>query len=149
MDDNNVPVAEFYSESPNTPSRLQSATELAQYADSIVSRVSCAIENISISATQLAQLNASVKLECQRMDHAFNELMLKAQKDLALYEMTIPVLDKNLDRCQNRMDDLMFKTMDMINGDLSEASLRKQELAMNMVETVNEQLMALISKLLK
>lgn len=87
-------------------------------------------------------------MQCAQLDHALDCLMLKAQRDLIIYEQSLPILDKQFSFCQSRLDKLMDKAMDFIGNDFSDATLARQEAMMTLIEVANTSLNLLIAKLI-
>ena len=133
---------------PDTPATIEDYKELGRQAENIVGKVTATIDNVSSSIVKIKELSARVELECARMDHALDVLMLKAQRDVAIYQQSLPILDKQFESCQNRMDRLMDKAMDLITSDLSADSLNRQEAMMSLIEITNNSLNSLIAKLI-
>lgn len=130
------------------PATVDDFKQVAKYADNMVTSVSQTINNVALTVAQVKQISAQVEVEFARLDHALDCLMVKAQRDRYIYEKSLPILDKQFAACQTRMDKLMDKAMEFITDDLSEASIRKQEAMMNLIEIANGSLNALISKLI-
>ncbi|MDE6338242.1 MAG: hypothetical protein K2K97_00455 [Muribaculaceae bacterium] len=106
------------------------------------------INNVASLGRDIANVCAQVKIETRRLEHALDCLMLKAQTDVQIYRESLPLLDKNFTAMHNRMDRLMDKAMDMLCEDVSEASLKRQEMAMSLIEMTNDSLNNLIAKLM-
>lgn len=135
-------------ENNNVPATIQDFQEIAKYADTMVERVSGVIGNVSSTILQIKEISAQVELEKKRMEHAINALMLKAQRDIQIYEKSLPILDKQFERCHDRMDKLMDKSMELITNDVSETSLQRQEAMLTLIEITNNSLNSLIGKLI-
>lgn len=135
-------------EDRNIPITMQDVTVIAEYADNMVNNISCAISNIASSAVELRRISADVELQCAQLDHAIDCLMLKVQRDIRIYEQSLPILDKQFNTCQARLDRLIDKAMDMVCEDLSEDSISRQEFVMKMIEVANSSLNSLIAKLI-
>ncbi len=116
--------------------------------EGIVASISNTINNVSASLRDINLAKAQVELETQRLEHAFDCMMLNAQKDITIYRESLPLLEKNFSSIQSRMDRLMDRAMDMMCEDISEISLTKQEMIMNFIEKTNDSLNNLISKLI-
>ncbi len=121
---------------------------LAQAAQNIVSDVTNAINNIAATMSEISRITAHVELETKRLDHALDCLMIKSQHDITIYRDTLPLLEKNFASMQSRMDRLMDRAMDMICDDVSDTSLARQEMAMQLIEMTNNSINNLVAKLL-
>ncbi len=106
------------------------------------------VENVSSTYRDVSMISAQVEVEYKRLDHALDCLMLKAQRDIQIYQDTLPLLEQNFNSMQNRMDRLMDRALDFISDDCSEESLSRQEAVMKLIEITNESLNKLIVKLL-
>lgn len=133
---------------PNRPATIDDYKEFADQTERVVNKVSLMVENITDSVVRINELSAQVKLECARMEHTLDVLMIKAQRDIKIYEESLPILDRQFEKCQNRMDKLMDKAMDLITSDLSAESLNRQEAMMSLIEITNNSLNTLIAKLI-
>ena len=116
--------------------------------EGMVANISDTINNVAATLRDINMMNARVEVETKRLEHAFDCMMLKAQKDITIYRETLPILDKNFTSMQARMDKLMDRALDMLCDDVSDESLARQEAVMNMIEKTNDSLNNLISKLL-
>lgn len=133
---------------PNSPVTIHDFQEIGNCAERIVTQVSSLVNSVNSTMLQIKEISAQVELEQARINQAIDALMIKAQRDIHIYEKSLPVLDKQFERCQDRMDKLMDKTMELISNDLSEGSLQRQEAMMSLIEITNNSLNSLIGKLI-
>lgn len=133
---------------PNSPVTIHDFQEIGNCAERIVTQVSGLVNSVNSTMLQIKEISAQVELEQARINQAIDALMIKAQRDIHIYEKSLPVLDKQFERCQDRMDKLMDKTMELISNDLSEGSLQRQEAMMSLIEITNNSLNSLIGKLI-
>lgn len=133
---------------PNSPVTIHDFQEIGNCAERIVTQVSGLVNSVNSTMLQIKEISAQVELEQARINQAIDALMIKAQRDIHIYEKSLPVLDKQFERCQDRMDKLMDKTMELISNDLSESSLQRQEAMMSLIEITNNSLNSLIGKLI-
>ena len=127
---------------------IQDFHALAHKADNIVNNVAGVINNVTSTIVELRQVSAQVELECAKLDQAIDALMIKAQRDIRIYEQSIPTLDKQFERLHDRMDKLMDKAMDLLTEDISEGAIARQESMMKLIEVTNGSLNSLIQKLI-
>lgn len=135
-------------ENPTSEITLADINQLAGHAENMVGMVTNTLNNITATATDIAEIAANVKIQCAQLEHSLDCLMLKAQRDVKIYEVSLPVLNKQFEACQNRLDRLMDKAMDMIADDFSDSALARQECMMSLIEIANNSLNALITKLI-
>lgn len=135
-------------ENNNRPATIDDFKEIACYTDNMVGNITSTINNVAARATEIHAITANVRLQCAQLDHALDCLMLKAQRDLKIYEQSLPILDKQFAFCQSRLDKLMDKAMDFISDDFSDESLARQEAMMTLIEVANTSLNTLIAKLI-
>lgn len=133
---------------PDTELTVQDVKELSERAETIVENIANVARDVTGTVRDLAMITANVKIQCAQLEHDFDCLLLKAQKDLKVYEMSLPTLNEQLTRCQNRLDKVIDRAMDMALDDLSEQSLARQECVMSLVEITNSSLNSLIAKLM-
>lgn len=133
---------------PNVPVSINDFKEIGACTERIVNQVSGIVDNVTSSIIHIKEISAQVELETARMEKALDALIIKAQRDIQIYEKSLPILDKQFERCHDRMDKLMDKSMDLITNDLSADSLSRQEAMMSLIEMTNNSLNSLISKLI-
>lgn len=133
---------------PNIPASISDYKEIGEMTERVVDQVSGVINNITSSITRIQEISAQVNLELGRMNAAIDALMVKAQMNIKIYETSLPTLDKQFERCQDRMDKLIDKCMDLITSDLSIDNLNRQEAMMSLIEMTNNSMNSLISKLI-
>ena len=126
----------------------QEFSAIVHRADNIVNNVAGIVNNVTSTIVELRQVSAQVEIECAMLDQAIDALMIKAQRDLRIYEQSIPTLDKQFERLHDRMDKLMDKAMDLLTEDVSETALMRQESIMKLIEVTNGSLNSLIQKLI-
>ncbi len=144
---NNSYPAEYAGNIEN-PIVVEEVRQLSSRTDNIIANVSNALNNISVNAVEISRISADVQLQCAQLEHMLNCMMVKAQRDVTLYEKSLPILDKQFNFCQQRLDKLMDKAVDLISDDISDASLARQEAIMTLIETTNSSINNLISKLI-
>lgn len=127
---------------------LQEFSTIVHRADNIVNNVAGVINNVTSTIVELRQVSAQVEIECAMLDQAIDALMIKAQRDLRIYEQSIPTLDKQFERLHDRMDKLMDKAVDLLTEDISETALMRQEAIMKLIEVTDGSLNSLIQKLI-
>lgn len=135
-------------EDRNAPITVQDVTVIAEHADNMVNNISSVVNNIASSVVELKRISADVELQCAQLNHAIDCLMIKVQRDIRIYEQSLPILEKQFSTCQARLDRLIDKAMDMVCEDLSEDSITRQEFVMKMIEVANSSLNSLIAKLI-
>lgn len=122
--------------------------QLAGHAENMVGTITNTINNVAITTAEISRISANVQIQCAQLEHALDCLMLRAQRDIKIYEMSLPILNKQFDFCQTRLDKLMDKAMDFICSDLSSEALSRQEGIMTLIELANNSLNSLITKLI-
>lgn len=135
-------------ENDNVPVTMQDVKDVAEYADNMVNAISGAVSNVATSIVELQHIQADVELQCAQLDYAIDSLMIKAQRDVRIYEQSLPILDKQFNTCQARLDRLVDKAMDIVCEDISENAIARQEFVMKMIEVANSSLNSLIAKLI-
>lgn len=127
---------------------IQDFHAIAHRADNIVNNVAGVVDNITSTVVELRQISAQVEIECAKLDQAIDALMIKARRDIRIYEQSIPTLDKQFERLHDRMDKLMDKAMDLLTDDISEGAIARQEAIMKLIEVTDGSLNSLIQKLI-
>lgn len=127
---------------------IQEVQELVNTYDSMVGKITSTIEKVSTSVVEIKTLSARVELETAQIEASLDALMIKAQKDVKLYEISLPLLDKQFTLYQQRMDNLMAKAIDIIGDDFSDNGIARQEAIVKLIELTNDGLNRLMSKLI-
>ena len=127
---------------------IQEVQELVNTYDSMVGKITSTIEKVSTSVVEIKTLSARVELETAQIEASLDALMIKAQKDAKLYEISLPLLDKQFTLYQQRMDNLMAKAIDIIGDDFSDNGIARQEAIVKLIELTNDGLNRLMSKLI-
>lgn len=135
-------------EDQNIPLQKSDMMAICNATECIVANISDTINNVAATMRDISVIKARVDLETKQLEHAFDCMMLKAKKDVTIYRDTLPLLEKNFSSMQDRMDRLMDRAMDLICEDVSDLSLNRQEMIMNLIEITNNTINSLISKLL-
>ena len=121
---------------------------IAQGAEHIVANVAGMINNLSTNSIQIMKLRSEIEKDYAKLDHELDVLMVKCKTDERIYEMSLPVLDKQFTACQNRLDKLTDKVMELITEDVSEENRARQEAFMSLIEVTNNSMNSLIAKLI-
>lgn len=127
---------------------IQEVQELVNTYDSMVGKITSTIEKVSTSVVEIKTHSARVELETAQIEASLDALMIKAQKDVKLYEISLPLLDKQFTLYQQRMDNLMAKAIDIIGDDFSDNGIARQEAIVKLIELTNDGLNRLMSKLI-
>lgn len=135
-------------ERPGLPATIEDYKQLGECAERMLNKVSGVVDNITGTIVHIKEISAQVELETARMERAIDALMIKAQRDIQIYEKSLPILEKQFERCHDRMDKLMDKSMELISTDISDNSLQRQEAMMSLIEITNNSLNSLIAKLI-
>ena len=109
--------------------------------DSLVSNGTTGIKNI-------IEASGNVKIAMQNLENEMEKFRISAQKDAYLYEKSLPMWERQLDKIQERIDNTMNKVMDSLSNDFSEESLKKQNMMMDVLMSVNESFNAMVMKLM-
>lgn len=135
-------------EDPNTPMTVDDVKALAARADNIFNNVANVVNSVTSTSRDIEMLRANVELETQRLDHQLDAMLAKLHTNHQMYKDTLPIIDRQFNSIQTRMDKLVDRAMEVMLEDVSDESLKKQENMMQLIETTNESLNRLISKLL-
>ena len=109
--------------------------------DRLVSNGTTGIKNI-------IEASGNVKIAMQNLENEMEKFRISAQKDAYLYEKSLPMWERQLDKIQERIDNTMNKVMDSLSNDFSEESLKKQNMMMDVLMSVNESFNAMVMKLM-
>lgn len=132
---------------PSDCSSRALSTTTNQVADSLRS-----LENMACTVTtnirDIVSIRANVEIQLKQLDTQLNLAMLNAKKDAQLYEMSLPMWERQLDQIQHRLDVVMDKVLSMADESFSEGTLKKQSLMMDLLTTSSTQFNQIVAKLL-
>jgi ClpP class serine protease len=74
--------------------------------------------------------------------------ILEAQKNVHLYEISLPTFERQLDRIQDRIDKYTDKILDLAGEEVSPNVLEKQKILISSMETFSDQFNNMITKLM-
>ena len=100
-------------EDRNAPITVQDVTVIAEHADNMVNNISSVVSNIASSVVELKRISADVELQCAQLNHAIDCLMIKVQRDIRIYEQSLPILEKQFSTCQARLVKIFQKTVSL------------------------------------
>lgn len=121
---------------------------LAQRCENVMNHVAGTVENVAVTIRQIREISAQVELATAQMEKEIDALMIKCQRDIRLYEQSLPLLDKQFEAQQNRMDRLMDQAVNMMTGDFTDESIARQEAMLKLIELTNDGLNRLMAKLI-
>lgn len=105
-------------------------------------------KGIMSSVTDYKRVAAEVEVQRSQMDFQLNALLIKAQSDLESKKLFVPIIGKQLDRIQDRIDKFSDKLIDMMD-DFSSEAMEKQRLLLEFIEGQNEKLQQLSFNLMR
>lgn len=129
-------------------SKLSEVNDIIMSSNNLIKNLNITVTTVCSTIEDIKRISADVELEISRMDHMIDSLMIKANRDIELYKISIPTLNKQFDSVQTRLDTLMGRALDMVSTDFSENALARSEFAMKLIEQVNDTLNRLIEKLI-
>lgn len=149
MEENRYPMEiDSYNNNSTNPVTLADVQTLADTCDSLMSKVSSTVGQVASTVIEIKSLTAQVELETARIEASLDTLLLKVQRDVKLYESSLPLLDKQFTLYQQRMDSLMGKAVDMIADDFSDTGIARHEAILKLIELTNDGLNRLMGKLI-
>lgn len=121
---------------------------LAQRCENVMKHVAGTVENVAVTIRQIREISAQVEIATAQMEKEIDVLMIKCLRDIRLYEQSLPLLDKQFDAQQKRMDRLMDQAVNMMTGDFNDESIARQEAMLKLIELTNNGLNRLRDKLI-
>jgi hypothetical protein len=104
--------------------------------------------NISSDIKDITTIVSSTKLKIAELDHQLDLAILEAQKNVHLYEISLPTFERQLDRIQDRIDKYTDKILDLAGEEVSPNVLEKQKILISSMETFSDQFNNMITKLM-
>lgn len=104
--------------------------------------------NITSDIKDITTIVSNTKLKIAELDHQLDLAILEAQKDVHLYEISLPTFERQLDRIQDRIDKYTDKILDLSNEEASPNVLEKQKIFISAMESFNNQFNMMITKLM-
>lgn len=145
---NEVIYPEEYKPEPNSALITREKDSVVAQTMLITQTISSVVNTTMTSISQIVAARSQVEVEIAKLDHMLDSLVLKAQRDIEIYKQTIPTINAQFNRFQDRMDKLMDRAIDMLTSDVSDNALSRQEAIMSLIETTNDAMNRLIGKLL-
>ena len=105
-------------------------------------------KGIMSSVSDYKKVAAEVELQRAQMDFQLNALLIKAQSDLESKKLFVPIIGKQLDRIQDRIDKFSDKLIDMMD-DFSSDAMEKQRILLDFIEGQNDKLQQLSFNLMR
>jgi CII-binding regulator of phage lambda lysogenization HflD len=104
--------------------------------------------NITSDIKDITTIVSNTKLKIAELDHQLDLAILEAQKDVHLYEISLPTFERQLDRIQDRIDKYTDKILELSNEEASPNVLEKQKIFISAMESFNNQFNMMITKLM-
>lgn len=105
-------------------------------------------KGIMSSVTDYKSIAAEVESQRAQMDFQLNAMLVKAQSDLESKKLFVPIIGKQLDRIQDRIDKFSDKLIDMMD-DFSSDAMEKQRILLEFIEGQNDKLQQLSFNLMR
>lgn len=98
--------------------------------------------------TELARVRQEAQYQLRLLDARLTAFIARTNADTARFNATLPVLEKQLDRIQNRIDLALDKALTLADGDFSDASVARQNYVVDLLSEMNKSFNDLVAKLM-
>lgn len=129
------------SEVSEKTNNLQSVKEIIKSLDGLVS-------NMTSGTARVVESTGNVKTAMKRLENEMEAFIISAQKDAYLYEKSLGVWEKQLDRIQDRIDQAMTKVLNLADGDFNQETVQKQKMLMDALTQINDSFNTMVVKLM-
>jgi hypothetical protein len=141
-------------EQNNLPAEVKENKVMRSYVDNtavalrMIDNTMAMATNISSDIKDITTIVSSTKLKIAELDHQLDLAILEAQKNVHLYEISLPTFERQLDRIQDRIDKYTDKILDLAGEEVSPNVLEKQKILISSMETFSDQFNNMITKLM-
>jgi hypothetical protein len=141
-------------EQNNLPAEVRENKVMRSYVDNtavalrMIDNTMAMATNISSDIKDITTIVSSTKLKIAELDHQLDLAILEAQKNVHLYEISLPTFERQLDRIQDRIDKYTDKILDLAGEEVSPNVLEKQKILISSMETFSDQFNNMITKLM-
>jgi phage-related minor tail protein len=141
-------------EQNDLPAEVKDNKVMKSYVDSttdvlrMMENMMTMAHNITSDIKDITTIVSNTKLKIAELDHQLDLAILEAQKDVHLYEISLPTFERQLDRIQDRIDKYTDKILDLSNEEASPNVLEKQKIFISAMESFNNQFNTMITKLM-
>jgi hypothetical protein len=141
-------------EQNNLPVEVKENKVMRSYVDNtavalrMIDNTMAMATNISSDIKDITTIVSSTKLKIAELDHQLDLAILEAQKNVHLYEISLPTFERQLDRIQDRIDKYTDKILDLAGEEVSPNVLEKQKILISSMETFSDQFNNMITKLM-
>lgn len=129
------------SEVSEKTNNLQSVKDIIKSLDGLVS-------NMTSGTARVVESTGNVKTAMKRLENEMEAFIISAQKDAYLYEKSLGVWEKQLDRIQDRIDQAMTKVLNLADGDFNQETVQKQKMLMDALTQINDSFNTMVVKLM-
>ncbi len=120
--------------------------------NSAADRVLTSLESISSISTDLTDMMhtfANMQIGIKQINAELDAFKTATGAKLDKFKLQVPILDKQMDRISNRIDQITDKILALTDDDMSEQALKKQATLMNMLSDFNDSFNNLVMRLME
>lgn len=120
--------------------------------NSAADRVLTSLESISSISTDLTDMMhtfANMQIGIKQINAELDAFKTATGAKLDKFKLQVPILDKQMDRISNRIDQITDKILALTDDDMSEQTLKKQATLMNMLSNFNDSFNNLVMRLME
>lgn len=120
--------------------------------NSAADRVLTSLESISSISTDLTDMMhtfANMQIGIKQINAELDAFKTATGAKLDKFKLQVPILDKQMDRISNRIDQITDKILALTDDDMSEQTLKKQAMLMNMLSDFNDSFNNLVMRLME
>ena len=120
--------------------------------NSAADRVLTSLESISSISTDLTDMMhtfANMQIGIKQINAELDAFKTATGAKLDKFKLQVPILDKQMDRISNRIEQITDKILALTDDDMSEQTLKKQATLMNMLSNFNDSFNNLVMRLME
>lgn len=120
------------------PSEVMSENDLdiAQVMNSI-DNICTSVALVSTSLSDAVVAVSNVRAQIAELDHKLDMFIVESETRLAKFRTATPIIEKQLENASGRIDKITDKILESFDGDVTNDSLQKQSLLIDLLQETN------------
>lgn len=121
---------------------------ISSAADRVLSSLD-SISSISSDMNDMMHTFADMRIGIKQINAELDAFKTATGAKLDKFKLQVPILDKQMDRISSRIDQITDKVLALTDDDMSEQTLKKQSMLMDMLSGFNDSFNNLVMRLME